>query len=91
MSELPTVYEGALPPGKREAPVKNPCDPFDNWEMLHARLTDGIPAAPVVLQSVCAWHTPKPELDRLNRAFPGQISHSMCAACRVLFEAGEAI
>jgi hypothetical protein len=30
---------------------------------------------------VCAWHTPKPELDRLNRVHPGQITHGMCANC----------
>jgi hypothetical protein len=43
--------------------------------------------APV--QTVCAWCTPKPELDRLNCAYPAQISHGLCPACaaRLLGEA----
>jgi hypothetical protein len=45
-----------------------------------ARLTDTQP----VLQVVCAWHTSKPELDTLNRQFPGQISHGICASCAAL-------
>jgi hypothetical protein len=39
------------------------------------------PKAPIALIRVCAWHTPKPELDRLNRVHPGQITHGLCPSC----------
>jgi hypothetical protein len=58
-----------------------------------ARLTDSAPVRviPVALlqtlqTGVCAWCTPKPELDRLNRAHPGQISHGICKRCEAAFE-----
>jgi hypothetical protein len=34
---------------------------------------------------VCAWHTPKPEIDRLNQQHPGQITHGMCPTCAAKF------
>ena len=52
---------------------------------LIARLTDSEPPeiapAPRILHRVCSWCTPQPELDRLNRTFPGQISHTLCPTC----------
>jgi hypothetical protein len=34
-----------------------------------------------ILLRVCAWCTSRAELDRLNRAYPAQISHGLCVAC----------
>ena len=42
---------------------------------------------PAGLIVVCAWCTPRPELDALNLAHPGQISHTMCPPCTAKFEA----
>jgi hypothetical protein len=37
-----------------------------------AAMTGGLTPAPAVpLIRVCAWHTPKPEIDRLNQQHPG--------------------
>jgi hypothetical protein len=36
---------------------------------------------PAPLIRVCAWHTPKPELDRLNRQHQGNVTHTMCPSC----------
>ena len=44
---------------------------------LVARKTDTAP----VLMTVCAWHTTKVELDRLNQQYPGAISHGLCDVC----------
>lgn len=46
--------------------------------------------APDGLLRVCAWHTPRPRLDALNRLLPGRVSHSICEKCqqRVFAEAG---
>jgi len=51
------------------------------------------PALTVVLDvprpnliSVCAWHTPKAELDALNVLYPGRVTHTICASCAILFE-----
>jgi hypothetical protein len=50
-------------------------------------MTGGLTPAPAVpLIRVCAWHTPQPELDALNRQFPGRVTHGMCAACKTQFE-----
>jgi hypothetical protein len=39
-----------------------------------------------ILHRVCAWHTPQAELDALNLAHPGQVSHTICEHCRPLLE-----
>jgi hypothetical protein len=31
----------------------------------------------------CAWCCTRPQLVALNRAYPSQVSHSICPACRV--------
>jgi hypothetical protein len=46
------------------------------------------PAPLVAIIRVCAWHTPKPELDALNAKHPGQVTHGMCAVCEGKFLAG---
>jgi len=38
-------------------------------------------------EAVCAWCTPRAELDRLNAKFPS-LSHGICPSCEVLFLAG---
>ncbi len=40
------------------------------------------PAPLPVLHRPCSWHTPPAELARLNRDFPGQVSHTICDACQ---------
>jgi len=42
---------------------------------------------PAGLLVVCAWCTPRPHLEALNLAHPGQVSHTMCPACTARFEA----
>lgn len=44
------------------------------------------PASRPILFTVCAWHTPKAELDALSKQYPGQISHGLCPACALLME-----
>jgi hypothetical protein len=58
--------------------------PFASVDLI-ARKTDSEPV-PVI---VCAWHTPKLDLDAINRRFPGQVSHVMCPQCVVKFIAQE--
>jgi hypothetical protein len=36
---------------------------------------------------ICAWCTPRAELDRLNARYPA-LSHGMCDACALKFEEG---
>lgn len=44
-----------------------------------------IEVKPIVL--VCAWHTSVEALVKLQRQFPGQVSHALCPACAEKFEA----
>jgi hypothetical protein len=37
---------------------------------------------------ICAWHTSVPELVALQRQFPGQVTHALCAPCAVRFAKG---
>ncbi len=32
----------------------------------------------------CSWCMSQPEIDALNRHFPGQVSHGICPACLAL-------
>jgi len=41
---------------------------------------------PVPLIPLCAWHTPAAELAAINLKYPGQVTHTICAACAILFE-----
>jgi hypothetical protein len=43
------------------------------------------PTTPMI--RVCSWCTPRAELERLNRAHRGQVTHLMCPACAARFEA----
>ena len=50
--------------------------------------TSPVAAAPLpILHRPCAWHESPMELARLNREFPGQVSHGLCNNCRVKLEA----
>lgn len=53
-----------------------------------SRAVGGEQEALPILFTPCAWHESPAELARLNREFPGQVSHSMCDACLLKFEAG---
>jgi len=44
-----------------------------------------IPPRPI-LYALCAWHTPQAEIDALNLAYPGQVTHTMCTSCAEKFE-----
>lgn len=48
-----------------------------------ARLTDTQP----ILIRVCAWHTTPEDLATLSRQYPGAVSHTMCEACALKFDA----
>lgn len=39
------------------------------------------PPTPTTFLLLCSWCTPRTILDHLNRQYPGQISHGLCAAC----------
>lgn len=43
------------------------------------------PALPILFWP-CAWHTPTAVLAALALAYPGQVSHTMCASCAEEFE-----
>jgi hypothetical protein len=51
-----------------------------------------VEAAVMPLTTVCAWCTPRAELEAMNRQFPSQVSHGCCKPCqqRVLAEAQRA-
>lgn len=51
-----------------------------------ARLFDAEPLPLPILHRPCSWHTPKMELLRLNRTYPGQVSHTICESCRLEME-----
>jgi hypothetical protein len=42
-----------------------------------------------ILHHPCAWCTPRARLDELNRAFPGQVSHSLCTRCERALTVGQ--
>jgi hypothetical protein len=43
-------------------------------------MTDSTDPLPILFW-VCSWCTTRDVLARLNRDWPGQISHTACAAC----------